>query len=319
MIMVWMIVFNEEQHLQGAIDSVLAQTYTGFTLLISDNFSTDSTPQIIDAAARRDSRIRKISPPTHLSAIEHGRYVHGEVLGTADAKYSIFVGGHDLWHPQLLECLFARAEAEPSCAIVYTDSVEIDAADNVTKRYSGIVQSSEISRPFIPHHILLGMTHNILAGGLWTEAIRKTVPLRHACAGCDHLMIAEMALRGAVIYQPGSVVYLRAANYAGMQDYVKKHIPEHLRNRPILDFLNQLEWCDHLAEQAVQGTFYSQDGLKNMLKSSLFSGYILRYVNNLSGFTGGVEQFFSHPLVQEVMSSNYVAASKLQALIRSRS
>ena len=63
MIVVWMPVYNEARNLQKAIDSVLAQTFTDFKLVISNNFSTDGSDQIIDAAVARDSRVVKVMPP----------------------------------------------------------------------------------------------------------------------------------------------------------------------------------------------------------------------------------------------------------------
>src|SRR3972149_8539793 len=51
-------VFNGEQFLRQALDSVLAQTYPGFELIISDNASTDRTQDICEAYATRDKRIQ---------------------------------------------------------------------------------------------------------------------------------------------------------------------------------------------------------------------------------------------------------------------
>lgn len=51
-------VYNGGQYLAQAIDSVLAQDFPDFELVISDNCSTDETPQILEEYARRDRRIR---------------------------------------------------------------------------------------------------------------------------------------------------------------------------------------------------------------------------------------------------------------------
>ena len=51
-------VYNAEKYLVFALDSVLAQTYADFELLISDNASDDSTQEICNAYCKRDSRIR---------------------------------------------------------------------------------------------------------------------------------------------------------------------------------------------------------------------------------------------------------------------
>ena len=49
-------VYNGETYIRQAIESVLAQTYTNFELIISDNLSTDKTLEIVDSI--RDDRIK---------------------------------------------------------------------------------------------------------------------------------------------------------------------------------------------------------------------------------------------------------------------
>lgn len=51
-------VFNGERYLACAIESLLAQSFSDFELIISDNASTDATPEICRGYAQRDSRIR---------------------------------------------------------------------------------------------------------------------------------------------------------------------------------------------------------------------------------------------------------------------
>jgi glycosyltransferase involved in cell wall biosynthesis/organic radical activating enzyme len=57
-ITVLMPVFNEEEFLCDAIDSILHQTFHNFIFLIIDDASTDSTPEILARFAAQDSRIR---------------------------------------------------------------------------------------------------------------------------------------------------------------------------------------------------------------------------------------------------------------------
>ena len=61
-------VFNGENFLAPAIESILGQTYDDFELIISDNASTDATSQICRDFARRDSRVRYIRNARNLGA-----------------------------------------------------------------------------------------------------------------------------------------------------------------------------------------------------------------------------------------------------------
>lgn len=51
-------VYNGENYIREAIDSILNQTFKDFELIISDNASTDRTAEICQAYAKKDSRIR---------------------------------------------------------------------------------------------------------------------------------------------------------------------------------------------------------------------------------------------------------------------
>ena len=51
-------VYNGERFLRESIDSVLAQTYTNWELLIVDDCSTDNTAAIVHEYVQKDSRVQ---------------------------------------------------------------------------------------------------------------------------------------------------------------------------------------------------------------------------------------------------------------------
>ena len=53
-------VYQVEKYLSECIDSILAQTFTDFELILVDDGSPDNCPALCDAAAKRDSRVRVI-------------------------------------------------------------------------------------------------------------------------------------------------------------------------------------------------------------------------------------------------------------------
>lgn len=61
LISVAMPVYNGEQYLAEAIDSILVQTFKNFELIIIDDGSTDNSLQVLRAYAKRDARIRLIA------------------------------------------------------------------------------------------------------------------------------------------------------------------------------------------------------------------------------------------------------------------
>lgn len=116
-------VYNRQQYLAATIESILAQTFTDFELIIWDDGSTDNTLAIATNYAQRDSRIKVFSDSNEgqgkalVKAIEQAR---GKYLGTVDSD--------DLLHPEALAKTSTVLESNSNLGMVYTDHVVIDAA-----------------------------------------------------------------------------------------------------------------------------------------------------------------------------------------------
>lgn len=313
MILVWMPVYNEVRFVKQAIDSVLAQTHGDFLLVISDNHSNDGSSEIIDRAVSGDIRITKVSPPKHMAAIDHVQYLWDQVLPTfSNIKYTIFIGGHDIWAPNLLECLLARALREPNASIVFPDMLQMDLDGNVGGKYINQVQVITQEKPYVPHYVLLGLTANDVWGGLWEESRRRKVPYRYSCCGSDMLMVTEAGLHGRLLHEPAATMCLRLApnHKEGWSGYLTKHISPEIRKLGYRDFLNQLDWVCSIADIASEGHhFCGQEVVRPMYKTSLLSAYICRYVHHLITENGmnAYYEFFDSYEIREFLRMQYLS------------
>lgn len=75
-------VYNGAATLESAVRPLLAQTFTDFELLLSDNASTDATPEITARLAREDSRVRVVRHPVNLGANGNYSFVAQDARGT---------------------------------------------------------------------------------------------------------------------------------------------------------------------------------------------------------------------------------------------
>lgn len=92
-------VYNAERFLPQAIESVLAQSYQNWELLlVVDNKSRDNSSQIAEEAASADSRIRVIKNQTCNSASSN----RNQALKVARGEYIAFLDADDLWQPDKL-------------------------------------------------------------------------------------------------------------------------------------------------------------------------------------------------------------------------
>lgn len=89
--------YNCESYIRETIDSVLAQTYTNWELIIVDDCSTDNTAKII--ASYQDERIHYKRNTQNLRAA----LTRNEALKVAKGKYIAFLDSDDLWLPEKLE------------------------------------------------------------------------------------------------------------------------------------------------------------------------------------------------------------------------
>jgi len=91
-------VFNAEKFLEKRIESILNQSFTDFELIISDNASTDRTPQICNDFANKDSRIKYIRQPKNMGAMLNFKFV----LEQVKEKYFAWASADDFWHKDFL-------------------------------------------------------------------------------------------------------------------------------------------------------------------------------------------------------------------------
>lgn len=93
-------IYNCEKTLRETIESVLAQSFSSWELLLAmDRGTTDSTPSLIQEYLAKDSRIKLIF-------IEDGRgtsLARNRALDVARGQYIAFIDSDDLWHPTKLE------------------------------------------------------------------------------------------------------------------------------------------------------------------------------------------------------------------------
>jgi glycosyltransferase involved in cell wall biosynthesis len=113
-ISVVMPLFNKEREVARAIRSVLAQSVTGFELLVINDGSTDKGPEIVHAI--QDSRIRTIDQPN--AGVSAARNTG---IREAGAELIAFLDADDEWTPDFLETLLRLKRNFPSCSVFATN------------------------------------------------------------------------------------------------------------------------------------------------------------------------------------------------------
>ena len=122
LVSVLMLTYNGVQHLKAAIDSVKAQTYQNWELIISDDCSEDGTWELAQALVAKDPRIKVFQNKNRLGITKNraAAFSHttGVLIGHLDGDDML-----ERWALEEMECTFA---SKPDVGLVYSDLAQID-------------------------------------------------------------------------------------------------------------------------------------------------------------------------------------------------
>lgn len=124
-------VYNGEDHVAEAIESVLQQTYNNWELIIVNDCSTDSTSQILESYARKDSRVRVVTNPVNFKLPRS----LNEGFRNATGEYYTWTSDDNRYRPNALERLVKALQEDKDAVMVYSDFTLIDDKDNVIRLF----------------------------------------------------------------------------------------------------------------------------------------------------------------------------------------
>jgi len=111
---VLMPVLNAGKFFREALDSVLAQTYTDWELLVADDGSTDGSPDVL--RSYDDPRIRTVPNPGHLGYL---RSIN-RLFGMATGEFITFQDADDFCHPERFRKQVEALENDPDLGLCGT-------------------------------------------------------------------------------------------------------------------------------------------------------------------------------------------------------
>lgn len=151
-ISVVMPVYNEERFLGEAIESVLAQTYKDFELIILNDGSKDRTLEIAQSYAQRDPRIRVESHTNIGLALTNNRG-----LALARNEWVARMDGDDLLMPNRLESNVAFLKEHPECDVVAGWCKHIDEDGRIIGKGETPMTTHEAVRKLYEANELIGL------------------------------------------------------------------------------------------------------------------------------------------------------------------
>jgi glycosyltransferase involved in cell wall biosynthesis len=198
-------VYNSQKYIEQSLRSLLAQTYTNFVLIISDNASTDDTAAICKRYAEADPRIQYHRNETNIGNPRNFNRVF-ELTKTPYLKWST---ADDFWEPTFLERAMEIMERDPTIAVCYprADLVDADGANpQVFDDVLHLVQDDPADR-FITLLESIKLAHQHL-GVIRMSCLRQT-NLLGAHVASDYNLLAELSLYGKFYELPERLFHRR--------------------------------------------------------------------------------------------------------------
>jgi glycosyltransferase involved in cell wall biosynthesis len=207
-------VYNGERFLRQTVESLLAQTFGDFELVISDNASSDGTQAVARELAASDARV-----VYHRHARNLGMAGNYNFLARrAESPYFKWANCDDLCEPSFVERCLDALDRDPGAVLAYPRARFIDESG---KLLPGIVDPGfpldfEPAAARLRYVISAGHWVNAPLGVIRTEALLATT-LMPPYPGGDYVLLARLCLLGRFIEIPEPLLGRRLHDKASSQ------------------------------------------------------------------------------------------------------
>jgi glycosyltransferase involved in cell wall biosynthesis len=215
-------VYNGERYLGEALDSLLAQTFTDFELVIVDNASIDRTAELCRSYTRRDDRVRYVRNRANYGAI----YNFNNVFRLTTGEYFKWAAYDDVCEPEFLSRCLEVLDEDPGVVLACPRVTGIDEDGHPT---------DIVTRPGHGQEVMSGIHLNLdpavsptdpdpvqrwrfmmrylwwtphLYGVIRASVLARTNLHPYHFNG-DHILLAELALLGRFHEIPEDLFHVR--------------------------------------------------------------------------------------------------------------
>ena len=196
-------VHDGADYLAQSLDALLAQTWTDFELVISDNASTDETATICRDYAAREPRIRYLRQPVNIGAAPN----HMVVVGEARGRYFKWASHDDLYAPELLEKCIAVLDTRSDVVLAHSWDALIDSEGRVVEQAPYALDTADPDPAARLRSLLRTPGGNDFYGVIRTDVLRR-VPPHGTYYNADRTFVAGLVLQGP-FHQVPEVLYWR--------------------------------------------------------------------------------------------------------------
>jgi glycosyltransferase involved in cell wall biosynthesis len=137
--------YNCKKYLKEAIDSVYAQTVSGWEIIFIDNCSTDGSKEILE---NYDEKIKYYKTEKNVSLGEARNFG----LQFCKSEYLAFLDTDDAWLPEKLETELELMDKNPNFQMCYSSFLFMNENSIETTKYSVLAESGKIFKHLLKRY-----------------------------------------------------------------------------------------------------------------------------------------------------------------------
>jgi glycosyltransferase involved in cell wall biosynthesis len=194
-------VFNGERYLARALDSLVAQDFEDFELIISDNASTDGTAEICKEYVGRDRRIRFHRNDRNIGAV--GNF--NRTLELSSGEYFKWAAHDDWCAPEFLTRCIEMMDNDPSTVLSFTAMGVADAEGRVFRVQREDLEGAASAHARTRFHTVLWSLVDCTSpvfGLMRSRTLRNNGMLLPNAPELDRILIGELSLFGRIRQLP---------------------------------------------------------------------------------------------------------------------
>ncbi|SOY28934.1 putative glycosyltransferase EpsJ [Acetatifactor muris] len=163
--------YNAEDYIVRTIDNALAQSFAGLEVIVVNDGSIDSTPDILEWYAERYSNVIIIHQENGGTAV-----AKNTGIGASNGEYTGFMDNDDMIHPDMMKELYCLAQKN-NCDIACTSAYEIRNDGYVPFMHYPIKEDTAVTiEEFISRHFV---TNYMWTVNVWNKIYRSSLIKAH--------------------------------------------------------------------------------------------------------------------------------------------
>ncbi|MGJ5629989.1 glycosyltransferase family 2 protein [Nostoc sp. CALU 1950] len=212
-------VYNGEKFIKAAIDSLLAQTFEDFELIISDNASTDKTEEICRAYAEQDKRICYYRNDKNIGCARN----FNRVFKLSSGEYFKWAAYDDLHSPDFIKKCVEVLDQDPSIILCHSQAYFIDEQGNYLQNYN-IKLKADALKPHERFHELLIKHLCYQCYGVIRASALRMIPPMGGYGNADGILLLRLGLLGRFYEIPEYLFFPRSHPQQSMSMFFPNYL-----------------------------------------------------------------------------------------------